>query len=98
MFKSGRIAAVAVLTVIGASSVAAPASASIVLVDASSIQGANVLFNSGTQTATTVTGHTQSGTLVDFTGTTVGGGTTLIADGGQALVSGAAKSVDATSQ
>lgn len=67
---------------------AAPASATIIQVDASSIQGANVLFNSGTQTGTTVQGSTQSGTAVNFTGRTLGGGTTIMADGGQARVQG----------
>jgi hypothetical protein len=58
------------------------------MVEASSIQGDNVLFNAGTQTGTSVTGQTQSGTLVTFTGTTVGGGTTIMADGGQARIEG----------
>lgn len=65
-----------------------PAWADIIKVDASSIQGANVLFNSGTQTGTTVNGQTQLGTNVLFTGTTLGGGNTLIAEGGQARVEG----------
>ena len=67
----------------------APASAVIVQVDASSIQGANVLFNAGVQTGTTVTGHTQSGTLVNFTGTTVDSGNIIRAAGGQAEIEGA---------
>ena len=68
----------------------APAQATIILVDASSIQGANVLFNSGTQTGTTVTGLTNDGlNEVVFTGTTVGGGTTIRANGGQARIEGA---------
>jgi hypothetical protein len=69
---------------------AVPASASIILVDASSIQGDNVLFNDGTQTAATVFGHTQAGTNVVFTGTTHGGGTIISANGGQARIEGAA--------
>jgi hypothetical protein len=77
--------------VIGAVFVAisTPASATIVQVDASSIQGANVLFNVGVQTGTTVTGHTQSGTLVNFTGTTVDSGNIIRASGGQAEIEGA---------
>jgi PEP-CTERM motif-containing protein len=66
----------------------APAAANIVMVDASSIQGDNVLFNNGAQTGTSVTGHTQSGTLVTFTGTVFAGGTTIMADGGQAQIEG----------
>ena len=79
--KSALIAMLSVLSI-------APATASIVMVDASSIQGDNVLFNSGTQTGTSVTGHTQSGTLVDFTGTSIGGGATIAANGGQARIEG----------
>jgi hypothetical protein len=66
-----------------------PARADIVLVDANSIQGANVLFNAGVQSGTTVTGFTQGGTLVNFTGTTIDGGSTIMADGGQARIEGA---------
>lgn len=80
---------VAALSAIATAITASPASAMIIQVDASSIQGANVLFNSGTQTGTTVLGHTQSGTDVVFAGTTVGGGTIISADGGQARVEGA---------
>lgn len=70
---------------------AVPASATIVLVPASSIQGANVLFNSGTQTGTTVMGLTNNNlNTVNFTGQTVGSGTTISANGGQARVEGAA--------
>lgn len=68
--------------------VAAPAYADITIVPASSIQGDNVLFNSGVQTGSTVTGKTQSGTLVNFTGTTTAGNI-LRAQGGQARVEGA---------
>jgi hypothetical protein len=64
-----------------------PASATIVLVDASSIQGDNVLFNNGTQTGTTVTGHTQNSTDVNFTGTTTDSNV-IRANGGQARVEG----------
>jgi hypothetical protein len=67
--------------------VAAPASATIILVNASTIQGANVLFNTGTQTGTMVTGSTQQGTAVNFTGTTVAGNV-ISANGGQARVEG----------
>jgi hypothetical protein len=81
LFKLALIAIPSILSV-------APAAANIMMVEASSIQGDNVLFNTGTQTGTSVTGQTQSGTLVTFTGTTVGGGTTIMADGGQARIEG----------
>lgn len=83
-----RTAIYAITAVIGAA-VAVPASATIVLVDASDIQGDNVLFNAGVQTGTEVFGATQAGTVVEFTGSTVGGGTTIRANGGQASVEGA---------
>jgi hypothetical protein len=66
-----------------------PAAATITLVDASTIQGANVLFNSGVQTGTGVQGHTQGGTLVNFAGMTIGGGDIIRANGGQARIEGA---------
>ena len=67
-----------------------PAWATIVQVDASSIQGQNVLFNNAPQQGATIVGQTsQSNTLVDFTGTTVGGGTIIRSSGGQAAVEGA---------
>jgi hypothetical protein len=75
--------------------VAAPASATIIAVDASSIQGANLLFNMGTQTGTTVFGLTQGGTRVNFTGTSVGGSTTIAANGGQARVQGTEDTITA---
>lgn len=65
-----------------------PAFADIIQVSPSSIQGANVLFNGGTQTGTTVTGSTQAGLNVDFSGATLGGGTILRASGGQAALTG----------
>jgi hypothetical protein len=69
---------------------ASPASAVIIRVDPSSIQGANVLFNAGTQTNTTVFGNTNLGNnTVAFTGTTIGGGNVISASGGQARVEGA---------
>jgi hypothetical protein len=68
--------------------VATPATATIILIDPSSVQGSNVLFNDGVQTNTTVTGFTQAGTLVNFSGATVGGGTTIRANGGQARIEG----------
>ena len=67
--------------------VATPAAATIVMVDSSSIQGANVLFNAGTQTGASVTGFTQGGTLVNFNGTTVSSNI-ISANGGQARVEG----------
>jgi len=85
MNSLSKPALIAILSVLSA----APAAASIMMVDASSIQGDNVLFNTGTQTGSSVIGHTQSGTLVTFTGTTVGGGTTIMANGGQARIEGA---------
>lgn len=69
--------------------IAAPASAAIVIVDSSSIQGANVLFNEGPQTGPIVEGATQAGTIVRFTGSTTDGGDDLFASGGQANVNGA---------
>jgi len=71
-----------------ASAAATPASATIVMVDASSIQGANVLFNNGVQDGTTVFGHTQGGTQVAFTGTTTDSNI-IEAEGGQARIQGA---------
>jgi len=68
---------------------AGPAAATIAMVDASSIQGANVLFNNGTQTGALVTGLTQSGILVDFTGTS-NGADVISANGGQARIEGVA--------
>ena len=82
-----RFIAVSALTL--AALTATPAAATITLVDASTIQGANVLFNSGDQTGTGVQGHTQSGTLVDFAGMTIGGGDIIRANGGQARIEGA---------
>lgn len=76
------------LAALAAATVATPASATITLVSASTIQGDNVLFNAGTQTGTTVTGRTQQGTAVNFTGTTVGGSNVIAANGGQARVEG----------
>jgi hypothetical protein len=62
----------------------APASATINLVNSSSIQGENVLFNDGAQSGTTIFGTTnQSNTSVKFTSTAP-----LLADGGQAAVTG----------
>jgi hypothetical protein len=72
-----------------AAAFSAPAAATIVMVPSSSIQGDNVLFNAGTQTGTTVTGSTQAGTVVNFTGTTVGGGNIISANGGQSRIEGA---------
>jgi len=72
-----------------ATMIATPASATINLVGANTIQGANVLFNSGTQTGTSVTGSTQGGTIISFTGTTVGGANVISANGGQARIEGA---------
>ena len=78
--------AVAIAAAVG---VASSASATIIQVDASSIQGANVLFNTGTQTGTTVFGHTNLGNnTLAFTGTTLGGGNIISAQGGQARVEG----------
>lgn len=67
--------------------VAGPAAATIIMVDASSIQGQNVLFNNGVQTGTLVTGLTQAGTEVDFTGTS-NGANVIRANGGQARLEG----------
>jgi hypothetical protein len=67
--------------------IATTAHATIIMVDASSIQGANVLFNSGTQTGPTVFGKTQGGTNVVFTGTSTASNV-LQGDGGQSRVQG----------
>jgi hypothetical protein len=75
--------------VIFAASVGSSVSAEIIRVDPSAIQGDNVLFNNGTQTGTTVFGNTNLGiNTLAFTGTTLGGGTTVSANGGQAKVKG----------
>ena len=69
---------------------AVPASATIIIVDASSIQGDNVLLDDEDQSGTMIQGSTQNGTVVNFTGTTVGGGTTIRSSSqGQARVEGA---------
>ena len=86
MFVSVRkLAIAAALATAGLT--ATPAMATIEMVDASSIQGANVLFNAGVQTGTTVTGSTQGGTLVNFQGTTTQSDV-IRANGGQARVEG----------
>lgn len=82
-----RLAKFGLATAVAISAV--PASATITMVDASSIQGANVLFNNGTQTNTTVQGFTQGGTAINFNGMTVGGANVISANGGQARVEGA---------
>jgi hypothetical protein len=70
-------------------SMASPAMADIITVDASAIQGANVLFNQGTQTGTQVFGTTNLGNnTLRFTGSTLGGGNVIAANGGQARVEG----------
>jgi hypothetical protein len=86
MINSRGILAAAFVSIAAVSS--GPARADIVMVLASSIQGDNVLFNDGTQSGATVLGHTQSGTIVEFAGTTFGGGTTITANGGQARIEG----------
>jgi hypothetical protein len=88
MIKSRGILAAAFISIATLSS--GPARADIVMISASLIQGDNVLFNSGTQIGTTVLGHTQSGTIVEFAGTTFGGGNTITANGGQARIEGTA--------
>jgi hypothetical protein len=75
-------------TAVWLAALAQPAGATIMMVDASSIQGANVLFNEGAQSGATVFGFTQSGTQVLFTGADGGGGV-IRADGGQARIEGA---------
>lgn len=80
--------AIYALASVAAVGLAAPASATIVIVDSSSIQGENVLFNQGVTEGTTVDGFTQLGTEVLFTGMTVDGGTIIRANGGQARVEG----------
>lgn len=71
----------------------APASATIIMVDASSIQGANVLFNAGTQTGTMVNGTTNNGLInVNFTGTSTNSNI-ISANGGQARVEGTSNTI-----
>lgn len=62
---------------------ATPAMATITIVDASTIQGADVMFTGGVQTGAVVTASTQSGALINFTGsTTILGDSSIIrADG-----------------
>jgi hypothetical protein len=80
--------------IVASAAFATPSIATIIQVDPSSIQGANVLFNQGTQTGTTVFGNTNLGAnTVAFTGTTLGGGNTISANGGQARVEGALNTV-----
>jgi hypothetical protein len=62
----------------------ASARADIVMVPASSIQGANVLFNNGAQSGLTVIGHTQAGTEVVFAGQTFDLAHIITSTGGQA--------------
>ena len=89
MIKSATaFAAFAVMSL----AVVAPASATIVQVGANTIQGDNVLFNNNPQSGTTVIGHTQSGTIVEFAGTTFDLGNVISASGGQASLEGTATS------
>lgn len=83
--RSTFIAAAAAAASIGAVS---PAAAAIIMVDASSIQGANVLFNNGDQFGAKVSGVTNDAAKasVVFTGI---GGALLSARGGQARIAGA---------
>jgi hypothetical protein len=68
---------------------ASPAFSTIIMVDASSIQGANVLFNNASMTGNQVFASTNLGTnTLRFTGATVGGGTAITANGGQARIEG----------
>ena len=88
--RNAKLALAAVGMIASTLALSAPAKADIVRVDASSIQGENVLFNSGTQSGTTVTGTTNTGTrIINFTGTSVGGSSTITANGGQASIEGA---------
>lgn len=80
--RAGRLAVLAATTLCAAG-IALPASATIILVQASSIQGDNVLFNMGEQTGTTVFSAPSNAQIA-----VNGGGATLIANGGQARVSG----------
>jgi len=85
MRKTITLALAAAVSIV---SFAAPAAADIVIVDASSIQGANVLFNDGTQTGPMVSGLTMNGLIaVNFTGTTTRSDI-ISANGGQARVEG----------
>lgn len=66
--------------------IASPALADIVIVDASSIQGSNVLFNQGTQSGVTVNGLTNTKPPVQLN--FASGGATIRANGGQARIEG----------
>jgi hypothetical protein len=66
--------------------VASPALADIVMVDASTIQGSNVLFNQGTQSGTSVNGFTNTNPSLQLNFTS--GGATIRANGGQARIEG----------
>lgn len=75
--------------IFASATMASPAFADIIRVDANSIQGANVLFNAGTQTSTTVFGNTNLGNnTLRLTGATTAGNV-IAASGGQARVEGA---------
>jgi hypothetical protein len=85
MLLAGGIATASLMSV--------PASATIILVDASSIQGGIVLFNAGTQTGPMVVGTTNNGLInVNFTGTSTNSNI-ISATGGQARVEGAENTI-----
>jgi hypothetical protein len=65
---------------------AAPASATIVMADFNTIQGEVLLFNS-TVSGTTIQGHTNANTLVNFTGNT-SLSNVIVGTGGQAVIRG----------
>jgi hypothetical protein len=83
-----KVALLVSAAVMASLAVSVPAYADIIEVNASAIQGDNVLFNDGVQTGTEVFGHTQAGTDVRFTGTTTNGNV-IRANGGQARIEGA---------
>lgn len=81
-----RVSLLAVSALAAAAFATAPAYADIVMVDASSIQGSNVLFNDEPQIGTTVNGFTNTtpSLSLDFSA----GGDVLRSNGGQARVEG----------
>lgn len=87
MMKSWKYGAIAALCLSASVGALRPAQATIVMVDASSIQGEELLFNSTVQ-GTTIQGHTNASTLVNFTGNTSLNNNVIVGTGGQAKIQG----------
>jgi hypothetical protein len=86
MSKVKRLGALAALGFIAAFASSSPASATVVMVGSNTIQGEELLFNS-TVSGTTIQGHTNASTLVNFTGST-SVGNVIVGTGGQAVIQG----------